>query len=135
MRAAKGHDLESMRVLLDAGADATLTQDDGSTALHVMSTIFGAVADEEAAAAERQSVELLLGAGLNVNAAGPAGDTPLHRAAQRGKASLIESLVEGGADLDAVNDAGLTALDIVMQPGRSQSEEIAALLARLAGRE
>jgi hypothetical protein len=51
MRAAKGHDIESIRVLLEARASANAQQQDGSSVLHVMATARPTRNDEEAATA------------------------------------------------------------------------------------
>jgi hypothetical protein len=131
MRAAKGHDLESIRVLLDAGASAQARQDDGSNALHVMAT-GRAARDDEAAALERDVLDRLLDAGAQIEAVSMDGQTPMHRAARSGNASFITLLFERGARLDAVDEEGRTAFDLAAMPGRTNNPEIADLLKRLA---
>jgi ankyrin repeat protein len=132
MRAAKGHDLNATRLLLEAGASTDARQDDGSGVLHVMATGRPSRNDEDAAI-ERDLLEGLLKAGAEVNAVSMDGQTPLHRAARSANAKFINLLVEHGARLDAKDKEGRTPLDVVANPGRSNNPEIAALLKRLAG--
>ena len=59
------------------------------------------------------AVKLLLEAGANPNAVSPKGDTALHIAAHDGKLEPLRELVAGGADVNARNAAGQTALQLV----------------------
>lgn len=132
MRAAKGHDVDAMRALLEAGASAHARQDDGSGVLHVLAT--GRVArNDKAASAEREALDLLLQAGAELDAVADDGQSPLHRAARGGNAKLVTLLVERGARLDAVDNEGRTPFDLVSAPGRANNPEMAALLKQLAG--
>lgn len=47
---------------------------------------------------------------MNLEVLNRKGDTPLHRAAAKGHANLVEFLVAVGADIEAKNHAGWTAL-------------------------
>ncbi|HEX6997743.1 MAG TPA: ankyrin repeat domain-containing protein [Gammaproteobacteria bacterium] len=135
MRAARGLDVDAMRILLEAGADATLTQADGATVLFSLAgarrPFVGGVGDVDSEGA-REAMRLLLDAGVDVNARGPGGQTVLHRAARLGNAAVVKLLAENGARLDARDDEGRTALDIVSAPGRAFNESMADLLRRLA---
>ncbi len=93
------------------------------------------------------AVQVLLQAGANPNAISGEGDTALHLAAFDGKIDLVRALAAGGANLDAKDKAGLTALQVVeKQPARpppvtagaqvdtevhAQPKEVAALLREL----
>jgi uncharacterized protein len=131
MRAAKSYDVAAMRLLLEAGADVTATQADGS------SVLFGLASPpprgvENAEGLVNEAFALVLDAGADVDATDTNGETALHRAARQGHAAAVRLLVERGVSLDVRDAAGNTPLDIVSQPGRSFNEEMAALLRRLA---
>ena len=89
MFAARVGDLESARLLLDAGADANDADAWGVTAM-VMAAHAG-FAD---------LVELLLDRGANPNAAAP-GFTALHAAIMRREAGMVRALLAHGADANA----------------------------------
>ena len=142
MRAARTNDVESMRALLDGGADPSMTLPDGTTVLMIAAgqglggprgdgprirvpTEAGAVA----------AVKLLLDRGVPVNAASNNGNTALHAAVGRGE-GVVRLLVERGADLTAKNKQGLNPLDIALGAGGRRGggpprENIAALLKSL----
>jgi ankyrin repeat protein len=86
MRAAKNGDVAAMRVLMDHGADASLKQKNGTTTLMLAAGV---------------------GRGTGVFAKDYATEAELLAA--------VKLLVESGADLNAVNDAGQTALHIAAQ--------------------
>jgi uncharacterized protein len=131
MRAAKGRDLKSIRLLLDAGASIVDRQDDGTSVLHVMATA-GPPRGDEQAAVERETLDALLEAGADLESVAADGQTPMHRAARGGNGSFVTLLFERGARLDAKDKEGRTPLDVVTAPGRSNNPEIADLLKRLA---
>jgi ankyrin repeat protein len=70
-------------------------------------------ADREALMLARsvEVLSVLLDAGVDVNHSDASGITALHRAAQRGDPSLVETLLDRGADPVAISDAGWSALD------------------------
>ena len=132
MRAAKGHDIESIRVLLEAGASAEARQNDGTNVLHVMATARAPRSDEDVAT-QRDVLDLLLEAGAEIEGVATDGQAPMHRAARNGNGGLVTLLFERGARLDAKDKEGRTPFDVVAMPGRSNNPEIADLLKRLAG--
>lgn len=132
MRAAKGHDLKAMKILLDAGASAKALQDDGAGVLHVMASGRSARNDEDLAV-EREMLEALIAAGADVNAVTADKQTAVHRAARSANGRFITLLFEHGARLDAKDKDGHTAFDLAANPGRGNNPEIAALLKKLAG--
>jgi hypothetical protein len=75
-------------------------------------------------------VPCLVELGADVNAVQPGdGNRPLHLAAQRGSATkLCQLLIDAGADVNARNHAGETALDIA---ARAKQPYVAKLLRRL----
>lgn len=59
-------------------------------------------------------VDVLLAAGVNVNLLTGSG-TALHEAALCGKDTVVRTLLDNGADLDATDNEGRTALDLLEQ--------------------
>lgn len=116
--AAKVTDTEAMRVLLDAGADATIPSADGTTPLMVASGVAiwnpgedgGSLPGQEDEVLE--AVKLCLEHGNDIDAANYRGMTALHGAAFRGANNVAEYLVEQGADLDARTELGYSPLAI-----------------------
>jgi hypothetical protein len=88
----------TIELLVARGADPKSTCQFG-TALH------GAVSG-----ARPEVVRLLVAAGLDPNAGGPAGRPPLVLAAQRGSPALVEALLDAGASIGATDRMGNSAL-------------------------
>jgi ankyrin repeat protein len=114
--AAMRGDLDTVRSLLDRGADVNVAQGDGMTALHW--------------AAERgdlDMVEVLLEAGANSRAGTRIGHyTPLHLAGTVGHGAVVEALLRRGADPEATNANGTTPLHLAARGG--SVDAVAALL-------
>jgi uncharacterized protein len=72
-----------------------------------------------------ETIQLLLEAGADVNAAQTGGFTPLHQAAAAGKPELVALLLENGARPDALCDQGKLARDYAIERGH---EAVVALL-------
>jgi uncharacterized protein len=95
--------VQSVTLLLNAGADPNLASQSGDTPL-----------DLAISADQPPLVQLLIERGANVNAVNARGDTPLHRvarAAGRNDALIARLLVDHGAALDVRNLVGRTPLD------------------------
>jgi len=95
IEAAKGGDWEAVGVLLEQGADVTVTTADGATTLH-----WASYWDDV------ETAQLLIGAGADVGAANDLGATPLWIASLNGSASMVRALLEAGADPNAALLAG-----------------------------
>ena len=97
-RVAKIKNKKVLQCLIDAGADLSIKDNDGNTALHW-------------AAFERDSeVEAaLMMAGADINIRNKKGETPLSIAAGRGNNKVLQSLIEAGADLNIQDNEGDTA--------------------------
>jgi ankyrin repeat protein len=135
MRAVRGRDLESVTLLLEAGASLDARQADGSTPLLIMAGAgrpFGGDR-EKLAAAELEMLDLLIAKGADLGAVGNDGQSAIHRAARAGNTNLVEALVQKGAPLDAKDNDGRTAFDLVSAPGRGNNAEMAAFLKTLGG--
>ena len=117
--AASYNDLESMKILVEGGADPTLRTDDETTALMVAAGgdyVEGAdkygvrwfgdnLPLQESALA---AVKYLLDLGLDINARNIHEQTTLHGAVYLGGTLLVPYLVEQGAEIDVVNVRGQT---------------------------
>jgi len=94
----------NIRILLEAGADATARTDAGTTALHEC---------EHPTAAR-----LLLDHGADVAAVDDNGETPLHKAATHGRLAMVEWLLQFPEVRGARRRDGLTALDCARRTGQ-----------------
>src|SRR4030095_11544901 len=96
MRAARNGDYEAMKVLLAAGADASLAQPNGTTVLMLASGVgrgLGVCAKDYGTEADLlDAVKTLLGQKVNVNASTNNGMTALHFAAQAGLDTVVAEL-------------------------------------------
>jgi ankyrin repeat protein len=120
--AARFLEPEILAALRRGGADAAATMRDRTTALmlavgmgasatldrHGIALIDGGVAPTEALVL--RTVEELLDAGVDVNAANDAGDTALHAAAAGGLNGVVSRLARAGARVNARNARGQTPL-------------------------
>jgi ankyrin repeat protein len=112
--AAKGADLEAMRLLVSRGADPMKPNDEKTTPLMVAAGVGiwrigeSPGSNEEALAA----VKYLVSLGGDVKTIDLNGETAVHGAAHRGSPELIEYLFERGANLDLTNKMGWTPLTI-----------------------
>ena len=102
---------ELMRILLEYGADPTITTEEGTTPLMAATGLgWGYVPPTEAA--RRRMFEgvtfLVEEVGADVNAANLAGFTALHGAAYKGSEDIIAYLASNGANLDVRDYRGRT---------------------------
>jgi ankyrin repeat protein len=121
MRAARFGDAPAMRVLIDAGADVSKQQKNGTTALLFASGVGFRIGDGGFARTDKgteedaiAAIKLFLDAGADVNQSTNTGETPLHAAAARDGGQIVRYLVSRGAKLDAKDKSGRTALDVAM---------------------
>jgi ankyrin repeat protein len=139
MRAARSADVETMRLLLQKGADPKLANKDGINALILAA---GLSWNDHIKGTEEQALEtvkICAELGLDINAATDKGETALHGAARRGADSIVKFLVEKGANVNARNKRGLTPLDTANGKGAApgmvgeRHESTIALLTQLGG--
>jgi ankyrin repeat protein len=98
LAARDGH-IDTVKALLDKGADVNAKADKGFTALQAA-----------AASGHTEIVRLLLARGADVNAVGFFGSNPLRIAAWNGHFDTVRTLLAQGADVNARENAGETAL-------------------------
>jgi ankyrin repeat protein len=141
MRAARAGDTEAIRLLLERGADPKLTTKDGNTALMFAAGI--GYRDKNTRGSERgvlEAVKMLVDAGLDPLGANTRGETALHGAADRGADTIVQFLVDRGAELNVRSQQGFTPLDVAM--GKASLAQLpvpkpttVALLRKLGGLE
>tara|TARA_B100001559_G_scaffold290564_1_gene269671 strand:- start:272 stop:1510 length:1239 start_codon:yes stop_codon:yes gene_type:complete len=102
-------DVQSIKELIDGGADINKPTSDGKTLLHVAAS-YG----------HKNAVELLLDNGSRINATNEEGNTPLFKAVAGRSKKTIELLIAKGADINT--DTGLHRLAHVYS-SRNLSED------------
>ena len=107
-------DLEIARLLIAWGADASVADKDGWTALHA-AALYG----------HEAVVRLLVDGGADVSAAHKCGSRPLHSSAQSGHEAVARLLMDAGADVSAADGYRSTPLHDAAQNGH---EAVARLL-------
>jgi ankyrin repeat protein len=110
LQAAKLGDVELMRLLLEYGADPSITTEEGATPLMAAAGVGIWQAGESAGSNDDvfEAVKICYELGNDVNAVDANGDTALHGAAHRGSNEIVQLLVENGAKLDVPNTLGWT---------------------------
>ena len=106
IEAVKAGEVETVRALLDGGADVDAPASDGATALH------WAVHRDDVGL-----VDLLLEAGADVTVANRYGVQPVALAAENGSAAILDKLLRAGADANAALPGGETALMTAARTG------------------
>jgi ankyrin repeat protein len=122
MRAAKGTDVAVMRLLLDSGADPTLTQKDYTNAVMIAASggragTFGISGFRVTEEGSIDAITLCFEHGADINAFTASGQTAMHTAAARGADKIVKFLAERGATLDIKNKQGKTPLDLALGQG------------------
>jgi ankyrin repeat protein len=141
LRAARSSDLESMKLLLEHGADPKIATQDGADAVMLAAGI--SWRDGKTRAAEADSVaaiKMLVGMGLPVTGTTVrGGETALHGAAGRGADEVVQALVDLKADVNVKDKTSRTPLDVANAIGaaiggvRAPHETTVALLTKLGG--
>jgi uncharacterized protein len=112
IRAAQSADVAVMRLLLEKGADPTITTFNGTTALMAAAGVNWVAGQtfSESSARWLEAVALCLEIGGDVNAVNTMGLAAAHGAANRGSDDILELLARHGARLDAPDKEGRTPL-------------------------
>ena len=124
--------VDVVEMLLKAGADPRVADDEGSSCLHVAATLANAALIRILCAHRKRPAD--------VNAADKSGTTPLHHAVEaqaesgaRAAAECVEALLAHGAKPDVKNRAGKTPLDLAAGAGEVRSALEAAASAKRGG--
>ena len=99
MVAAMNRKSSIARILLNKGADVSVVDEDGSTALHQASN-----------AGHVEVVTALVKAGADIEATTSSGLTPIHLAAGFGHLEVVKELVKAGAALQEMDSSGYSPL-------------------------
>jgi hypothetical protein len=115
--AAAFADCETVRMLLDAGADVGQISQTPmrNQALHALLAL----------SKDADTTRLLMERGADVNAVQTAGYRPLHQAAVAGREDLVRMLLDAGADKAARCDRGKTPAEYARERGH---DALAAML-------
>jgi ankyrin repeat protein len=110
LQAAKLADVPYMRLLLEHGADPSITTEEGATPLMAAAGVGIWQVGESAGTNDEafEAVKICIEVGNDVNAVDANGYTALHGAAHRGSNDIVKLLVEKGAKLNVVNALGWT---------------------------
>ncbi|MBM42521.1 MAG: hypothetical protein CL483_11435 [Acidobacteria bacterium] len=111
--AALDADVPVMRALAAAGADLSLTTNEGTTPLMVAAGLGQVPAETRVTPGQSlEAVTFLLGRNAPVNAINDRGRSALHGAAHIRSDLIVQLLFDHGAELDVVDDRGITPLMI-----------------------
>ncbi|MEM7363345.1 MAG: ankyrin repeat domain-containing protein [Pseudomonadota bacterium] len=112
--AAAAHRADMASSLLGAGALINVINRRGASPLHYAADGYPE-SDQWDAAAQVQTLTILLQGGADVDLADSNGATALHRAVRTRCADAVRSLVSYGADVEARNKSGSTAFHLAVQ--------------------
>ena len=113
--------VDMVKVLLEKGAVASQTCNEGSNAMHYAVNMGAICLDPEPPRSDLTICPLtvpamLASAGVDVNLINQKGEAPLHIASRNGLVGVIATLLQAGADPNILNHKGETPLHLVGGP-------------------
>ena len=118
LRAAKAGDVMVVKMLLDRGANAKAATRNGVNGLMMAANV--AAREEDMTGRNKtqreaiETIQMLLAAGLDINAADTQGRTAAHGAALWGLTDVVRFLHKNGARFDVADKRGFTPLDTAL---------------------
>jgi ankyrin repeat protein len=130
--AAKNADVETMRVLVERGADPHIPSANGTTPLMVAAGL--GQTDSRMPPEDRmlEAVKVALEWDRDINGVNAGGQTAVHGAASVSADTIIEFLAAQGAKIDVKDKRGQTPLDIAEKVVQRPRPSTAAVLRRLS---
>lgn len=104
IEAIRANESEKVQKLITGGADLTVKDSSGKTALH------RAILD-----GDTRATLALIKAGANVNAQDNSNNTPLHEAVLTDNARIVKALIGAGAKIDIKSKSNLTPLEMAQE--------------------
>ena len=109
-------------MLLEAGADPTLTKKDRTNAAMLVAagqanSGYLGPGPDAAISATLEALKMCVDRGVDLNAFNTAGQTAMHVAAGRGLDPVVKFLADNGAKLDRTDKQGRTPLDVALGVG------------------
>jgi ankyrin repeat protein len=120
MEAVVSGSLKFASKLIKAGAKTNVADTDGKTALHLAGWVENLAMVDLLVTNPSVDVNLRVAKTSNLSS----GDTALTRAARDGAGGIVRRLIEAGADVNAFNDTGFSALHMAAMNGNLQIVEI-----------
>jgi len=106
IKSTKPSNTETLKIILDCGADVNLVDNNGWTALH-----------HAAEKGDMNAANILIESKANVNAFSNARKTPLHLAAFANKTDMVKLLIANGADIEFSSEDKCTPLHYAAKKG------------------
>lgn len=109
------NNIELLKILLESGTDIRIFGSPDDITRRPLQPLHYAIIHKN-----KETIEILLNAGFDVNALDKNGNTPLHRTAKMCNFGIMCQLIKSGANIYALNGDGFTSLDIMEQTNKNK---------------